>query len=150
MWDGHTEEAAFCASPEKLGLSAVEMDPRSLPAPLQQYHQSVRRPEEEAAGKQFQWVYIRDVMWTLQPETLLLPSSSLPDDVSMTSLPDDVSTATTGTTGGGGGFMSSWEAYQRKMGEDGAVKAQFERKKELAEYYVAQVELFATMCFDRR
>ncbi len=114
MWNGHTEEAAFCASPKQLGLSAVELDAQhDLPAPLHQYHQRVRegeekgqdrrrRQEEEETGKQFQWVPIRDVMWTLQPETLLLllPSSSLPPDV---------------VTGG----VASWESYQHKMGEDG-------------------------------
>jgi len=123
-WTENKEETAFFFSPDKIGIEIVDVDFNLLPTDLKEYHQKANMSE---TGKKFQWVRLRDVLWTLQPDVMKRKA-------------------------GGDGFkgkQDGWTYYQEQMKTDEVLKANFERTRDLAEYYAAQIELYATMCFDR-
>ena len=123
QWKETVSESAFYLSPQQLGLKTVTIEPSLLPEDLQKYHKKVGLKE---TGKGFQWVRIRDIMWTLQPDVMKRKANA-----------------------GAGDNTVGWTDFKLQMDSSPVMKRRFEQTRELAEYYVAQIELFATMCFDR-
>ncbi len=123
VWTESFDETAFYYGPGTLGIEQVDITDDLLPGDLHKYHDRVNLKEPK---KKFQWVRVRDVLWTLQP---------------------DVMKRRTGSSGEPS--EEGWTDYQKQMAENPKKREQFERTKELAEYYVAQIDLYATMCYDR-
>lgn len=68
-----------------------------------------------------QWVKLEQVAWTLNPETHFKYS----------------------------GMAGDWDTFQQRGKDDPLVGLQFNQMMELAGYYVAQIELFASLCSSR-
>jgi hypothetical protein len=125
-WQEDPDETAFYHCPDQIGITPIDVEKNLLPADLQNYHQKANLSE---TGKRFQWVRLRDVVWTLQPDVMKRKA--------------EVGGGNGAATGGG------WTDYQEQMEKNPKMRVHFLRTRDMAEYYVAQIELYATMCFDR-
>jgi hypothetical protein len=121
-WKEDIAEPAFFFDPSSLGLKTVTVEQDLLPLELQKYQKKVNMKE---TGRAFQWVRIRDVMWTLQPDVMKRKADDGKEDA------------------------QGWTDYENEMKTNEAKRRRFKFTEQLAKYYVAQIELYATMCFDR-
>jgi len=121
LWTESDTETAFYYSPSSLGLKTVTVDENLLPKDLVEYHQRVGLNE---TGKKFQWVMVRDILWTLQPEVMKRRAAAGGEDKAKQSLNNSE--------------VEGWTAYEKRMDSNKELRRRFDNTKKLAEYYVAQ------------